>query len=157
GLSKPWAGKLWLNPPYGKGAIEPFTAKLARHYAAGEVTEALALVNNATETQWFNELTDVASAVCFPAGRGDFLDKAGKPGGHHLQGQAVVYLGDDVAAFREAFAPLGKVFEPTKADSPAGRTASPRDFDLVEEGEAILAWLEKRRQRWPEHLRAEFI
>jgi ParB family chromosome partitioning protein len=106
GLSKPWSGRVWLNPPYANGLVDRFAEKLATHFEAGEVTAAAVLVNNSTETRWFSRLAAVASAICFPRGRVRFLDPEGNPGAP-LQGQAVLFLGADVEAFVRAFAQFG--------------------------------------------------
>jgi hypothetical protein len=102
GLAQEWRGRVWLNPPYAGELIGRFAAKLV---AAEAVTAAVVLVNNATETRWFQAIIGRASAVCFPAGRVKFwhTERESAP----LQGQAVIYIGDDPAAFRRAFAAFG--------------------------------------------------
>lgn len=107
GLTLPWSGRVWMNPPYAKGLIDKFCPLLARTYSSGEVTEACVLVNNGTETAWFQSLADVASAFCFPRGRVNFWapGKEATP----LQGQAVIYLGPNVEAFRREFLRFGFV------------------------------------------------
>jgi ParB family chromosome partitioning protein len=111
GLSRPWAGRLWLNPPYEKKLVDAFTEKLVNHYRAGDVTEAVVLVNNATDTEWFCRLAAAASAACFPSRRIKFLRPEGEDGAP-LQGQALLYLGGDVGAFRAAFGKFGRVWRP---------------------------------------------
>lgn len=108
GLTRPWHGRVWLNPPYASDLIGRFAAKLRDHVTARDVQAALVLVNNATETTWFHTIAQVAQAICFPLGRVRFLDPEGNPGAP-LQGQAVLYIGADVRAFRAAFQPFGLV------------------------------------------------
>jgi ParB family chromosome partitioning protein len=110
GLTRPWEGRLWLNPPYAQPACDRFVARLAREWDGGTIKAACALVNNATETGWFQQAAGRASAVCFPRGRVKFWhpDREATP----LQGQAVLYLGPDPARFRENFLRFGIVVMP---------------------------------------------
>lgn len=106
GLQKEWRGRVWMNPPYASELITQFASKFARHVGAGDITAGIVLVNNATETAWFRELVDCAAAVLFTAGRVKFLDPEGNPGAP-LQGQALIYFGDEPAKFLDAFASFG--------------------------------------------------
>jgi len=108
GLEQPWSGRVWMNPPYAQPLIKEFCDRLRQVYSRGEIEAACALVNNATETDWFQKLAKVSTAICFPKGRVKFWkpdhDKAAP-----LQGQAVLYLGRDPDAFRKEFAKFGLV------------------------------------------------
>lgn len=108
GLEQTWRGRVWMNPPYAQPAIEQFASKLADSVTARDVTAAVVLVNNATETDWFRTMSEVASAVCFPAGRVRFWS-ADRDAATPLQGQAVLYVGADLERFQQAFAPFGVV------------------------------------------------
>ena len=107
GLSKKWSGFVWMNPPYAGDRIGPFCDKLGESYASGRVKGACVLVNNATETRWFQSLAGRASVVCFPMGRVKFWHprKESAP----LQGQAILYLGDSRTRFVETFKQFGLV------------------------------------------------
>ena len=108
GLVQEWSGRVWMNPPYDGALIGRFASKLVQHFGDGMVTEAAVLVNNATETAWFQSLASVASAICFPRGRVRFLDPEGNLGAP-LQGQAVVYFGSNTDGFRKRFGQFGIV------------------------------------------------
>jgi hypothetical protein len=107
GLLWAWGGKVWMNPPYAGELIGRFCFKLVDHFERGEIEEAIILVNNSTETAWFDRLIDCASAVVFPKTRVKFIDMNGKPSGAPLQGQAIIYLGRHGYKFIEAFSQFG--------------------------------------------------
>ena len=106
GLTQQWRGRVWLNPPYASELITKFCSKLRDHFVASEVTEAIVLVNNATETAWFNTLVQCASAVVFTTSRVRFYAPDGKKS-QPLQGQAVIYLGNNVVDFIKYFEQFG--------------------------------------------------
>lgn len=108
GRDKPWRGRVWMNPPYAQPLMGEFAEAVAAKFESGEIEQACILVNNATETQWFQRMLGAASAVCFPKSRIKFLDPQGNPGAP-LQGQAIVYMGESVQAFKDAFSAEGKV------------------------------------------------
>jgi len=112
GLDKDWQGTLWMNPPYESGLIGQFVEKLCDSYASGTVTNAVVLVNNATETRWFQSLAEQASAICFPKGRVKFWHprKVAVP----LQGQAILFLGPSTDEFARAFSEFGFCMEAFK-------------------------------------------
>ena len=107
GLTKKWHGRVFMNPPYAQPLIANFARAVAAKFSNKEITEAIVLVNNATETEWFNEMIKHASAICFPNGRIRFVNKEGKPGGAPLQGQAVIYFGSKIQKFISEFKSFG--------------------------------------------------
>lgn len=98
GRDKPWGARVWMNPPYAQPLIAEFCEQMASRVESGEVVEAIVLVNNGTETAWFQRLLSQASAVCFPKSRIRFFSPDGMQGAP-LQGQAVVYFGPHPEAF----------------------------------------------------------
>lgn len=101
GRDKPWGARVWMNPPYAQPLIAEFCEQMASRVESGEVVEAIVLVNNGTETAWFQRLLSQASAVCFPKSRIRFFSPDGMQGAP-LQGQAVVYFGPHPEAFISA-------------------------------------------------------
>ncbi len=106
GLSKKWAGRVWMNPPYESGLVDKFVGKLVDAFLAREVSAAIVLVNNSTDTNWFQSAALNATEICFPQGRVKFLDESGEEGAP-LQGQALLYFGNAQKRFKEQMAPFG--------------------------------------------------
>lgn len=106
GLIQEWRGKVWMNPPYATDLVGKFATKLVHHYELGDVPEAIVLVNNATETQWFQSMAARAAAICFPAKRIRYWTPDGDSNSP-LQGQAFLYFGQDSINFLENFSYFG--------------------------------------------------
>jgi len=70
GLGVKWAGRVWLNPPYGD-EIAIWLEKLAAH------NNGIALVFARTETAWAQSAMRKAAAVNFIKGRISFLNHLG--------------------------------------------------------------------------------
>ena len=104
GLCQDWQGRVWLNPPYSSDLITKFTEKLIAELP--RVSQALVLVNNATETEWFSRLVSNAVAVCFPKSRVKFYMPDGTVGAP-LQGQAILYFGVETEKFIDVFRAKG--------------------------------------------------
>lgn len=109
GLSRPWSGRVYLNPPYGKG-IGPWIEKVREEHEAGRVTAAVVLVKAATDTRWFRVLSE-RYPRCEVAGRLKFSGcKAPAP-----FPSVLFYLGDEVQRFADVFARFGVLVAPLPA------------------------------------------
>jgi ParB family chromosome partitioning protein len=105
GLIRPWFGNVWMNPPYNNSLVVEFTEKLIKELP--NIEQACVLVNNATETRWFQKILNHSDAICFVKGRIKFLDVNGETTGSSLQGQVIMYFGIDVEKFDENFRSFG--------------------------------------------------
>lgn len=111
GLSRYWSGRVFLNPPYSRELLPLFAAKLISEYKAGNVSEAVCLTHNFTDTDWFHTLASAASAICFTRGRIKFLDADGNKASP-TQGQAFIYFGRRHRRFAAHFRSVGLVVAP---------------------------------------------
>jgi hypothetical protein len=109
GLQQRWRGRLWANPPYTNKTMTAFVTKLITDHEAGDVTEAVVLTNNATDTTWFQALASEADAICLPRGRAHYWRGDNREISSALQGQTVFYLGSNTGTFIEVFGAIGLV------------------------------------------------
>lgn len=109
GLVYKWRGNVWLNPPYSQPQVSDFTKAVVGKYLDGEISQACVLVNNATETEFFQRMLTYCAAVCFPKSRIKYLDETGNPKHTPLQGQAILYFGANLDLFVSNFGVFGKV------------------------------------------------
>jgi phage N-6-adenine-methyltransferase len=103
GLSQPWRGRVYMNPPYGK-TIGDWVDKLAEEFEYGNVSQAVALLPARTDTSWWAHLP--AATVCFFTGRLTFSEH---PSPAPFP-SAACYLGPNQREFASAFIHLGLVY-----------------------------------------------
>jgi phage N-6-adenine-methyltransferase len=113
GLKQEWKGRVWMNPPYAQPLINDFADKLVAEYDAGNVTAAIVLTNDSTDTAWFHTLANNCSGICFTRGRIRFVSPRGEAG-TPTQGQAFFYFGIDADIFADVFHDVGFVAEVRK-------------------------------------------
>jgi DNA N-6-adenine-methyltransferase (Dam) len=73
GLRQPWAGRVWLNPPFDRYQVGRWIGRLAEH---GRGT---ALLHARTETEWFRICWERATTILFMAKRITFVKPDGTP------------------------------------------------------------------------------
>ena len=108
GLSQPWDGRVWLNPPYAQPVINQFVEKVTTE----PIDQACVLVNNATDTKWGQTLLASGSIVCFLKSRVRFVSPRGTAGAP-LQGQMIVGIRVDRDRFIGAFETRGVILDAT--------------------------------------------
>jgi phage N-6-adenine-methyltransferase len=67
GLTSPWTGRVWLNPPYGRDTQE-WLAKMHQY------RNGIALVFARTDCKWFHDYVSKSDAILFLSGRIHFVD-----------------------------------------------------------------------------------
>jgi len=105
-LKRRWWGNVWLNPPYSGQNVRLITAYAIAQYEAqikGDL-EILILVNNCTDTAWFQALC--AYPVMFTSSRLKFWREGGEYNSTR-QGQALFYLGKRKTEFFATFSDFG--------------------------------------------------
>jgi ParB family chromosome partitioning protein len=80
----------FLNPPYGKGVIDAAVARFL--IALPGLSSAIVLVNNATETHWFQKLIQTCNVACFVNHRIAFVSPDNKQESGNTRGQVFMLL-----------------------------------------------------------------
>lgn len=73
GLSLPWLGKVWLNPPFHRYQITAWLRRMAQHNLG------MVLTHVRTDTGWYRIIRESASALFYLDRRVIFLDEFGRP------------------------------------------------------------------------------
>lgn len=72
GLETAWHGRVFLNPPFTSGQIEPFVKRMAEH------SNGVMVVAARVETAWFQDYVfGAAQAIFFPRKRVQFCSPTG--------------------------------------------------------------------------------
>lgn len=110
GLAQPWAGRVWLNPPYSRGSLEAWMAKAFGEVEAGRAELVCCLVPAWVSDGWWHRYVlpphsrgtlaqgevralvgRVAVTVRFLRGRVRFETEAGPAGAPNFASALVVY------------------------------------------------------------------
>jgi transcriptional regulator with XRE-family HTH domain len=90
GLSVPWRGMVFVNPPYGRGTTKDWVAKCKAEAASGRAT-VVALLPVRTDARWWHELVAGHAHVFMLNGSLKFGDSTGTA---PFASAVVVYGGD---------------------------------------------------------------
>ena len=113
GLAQPWAGRVFLNPPYSRQAGKAaFIVKLSEAFDEGTVTAATVVLSYDFSASWFEPLRGRYAAICLCRGRVQFYKDVPGDGHDPALGTSLVYLGPDVGLFAQAVSELGDVVIP---------------------------------------------
>lgn len=89
GLSKPWAGLVFMNPPFGgRGGHVPWLVKFFYH------GNGVAIVRAYTSSGWWHEHMHRAETILFPAGKTKFIRPDGSVGGSPGHGVVLIGMGE---------------------------------------------------------------
>lgn len=117
GLSLPWSGTVFLNPPSKRGnktaRVPLWTAKLRDEYLKRSVTAAILVVKSNLGYKWYEDLYK-----CYWVCHLSELPMFWKPGGGTLgkakKGVSVFYFGPDAKTFVRRLKPCGKIVPPDR-------------------------------------------
>lgn len=125
GLLKPWYGRIWLNPPYGRAkgskdgkAIshqQAFAERLQLEYSIGNIEQAVLLSLGNPNSTWFQPFFDFS--MCFYRGHLPFYRPDGTEGDFGFP-LAFVYLGAHEDRFISTFSRFGRIVRAVDTPKP---------------------------------------
>lgn len=117
-LQRPWFGKVFMNPPYGKTGNRSnqdlWMQKLITDYRQDEVESAIALINARLGYPWFERIWR-QWPVCMVRDLISFIKEDGTVGGKAKSASCFVLLPKDdgqVGLFEETFSTIGRILVP---------------------------------------------
>jgi phage N-6-adenine-methyltransferase len=105
---------VFMNPPYSAGLIGRATHCFLNEWQAGHFEEAVVLVNNATDTRWFQNFARSSDAMCITNHRISFWNIDGKKISGNTRGQVFAYFGKNKDKFQDIFEKFGLIVSAAK-------------------------------------------
>ena len=100
--------KVFMNPPYSPTKMGPACNRFLSAWKKQEMSEAIVLVHNGTETKWFQNLLERSSAICITNHRISFWNNDDKKISSNTRGQIFLYFGEKHLTFRGVFGQHGR-------------------------------------------------
>ena len=115
GLAEDWtADTLWMNPPFTRGEIDLWIARLKFEAIGQRVGAFCTIVPARLNGQgWAQEIQRIATFCCFPAGRVNYIDPSTGKKAHGANFDSVILAGGtllDRRIARQALARFGVVW-----------------------------------------------
>ena len=109
-LNQPWAGFVWMNPPFGgRNGTVPWLEKFVAH------GNGIALVPDRTSCPWWQHFVPKMDLVLFVAPKIKFIDSDGVPGPSPAQGTCLLASGQPACtALKGAARTLGSLFSASR-------------------------------------------
>lgn len=119
GLSLPWHGRVFCNPPYGKTGGKSnqgiWMHKMELEYIAGRMMEGIGLVYSTHGYSWYEDMW-TRYPVCLVRERIKFWtlaeDGVVVEGDMAKKGSTFIYFGEFVGRFEKVFSRIGRVILP---------------------------------------------
>ena len=108
------SASVFMNPPYSAGLCARSVKRFLEQLTLEKFTRGIVLVNNATDTKWFNALVESCAAICFTDHRISFWNNDRKNVSSNTRGQAFFYFGEGHQKFQNRFRKHGFVVLPAK-------------------------------------------
>lgn len=88
GLSQPWNGLVFMNPPFGgRNGQVPWLEKFVAH------GNGIAIVAARTSSKWFQDIIPNTDAILFPRGKTKFVKETGEIGKSPGSGIVIIAMG----------------------------------------------------------------
>lgn len=118
GLAQTWSGRVWLNPPYGRGDGNEsnqgiWARKLIGEYLAGRVRQAVLLVNAVPDRVWFHDLW--VYPIAFGYRRIRFVPPGGLTARSPTHPSVLVYFGPRIETFAVVTREWGHLVRPERS------------------------------------------
>lgn len=110
GLTRPWAGRVFVNPPYS--AVAAWAERFAVAAATSEIAAGLLLVPARVDTGWWQRVAHLP----WCAWRGRLRFSEAETGATFPS--ALIYAGPDLDGFAAAVEPHGVVYVPRRPAAP---------------------------------------
>jgi len=107
GLSHPWNGTVFLNPPFGQ--VKQFVVKALTEFKSGRMTEGILITSGGFDTAWWSLLKSYT--WCGHRGRIKFIPADGNQKNSSTRPNALFYLGNNGKLFFEVFSQFGPIYK----------------------------------------------
>lgn len=112
GLTKPWHGRVWLNPPYTRYLVSEFYTRLICDILDGRVQQAVTLANCMTYAAHFQQLMISCQAACFPLQAVKFKTPESHLTIKSIWGSVAFHYGPNTDRFAQVFSQFGAIAVP---------------------------------------------